>query len=364
MKIAHLTSVHPQNDNRIFYKECTTLFQNGYEITLVVAGGENKSVNGIEIIGYPKSKDRRVKRILKTSFIDIIKVCKDIDANIYHFHDPELMFVGLYLKLKGKKVIYDIHENNPASILSKPYIKSKFLKLLLSKTFNVFEQLSSRFFDALVTARPDITKRFKHKNIITLRNFPILPSFSIIDQIKINKNKPSVIYVGGMTMQRGINELIDAFEYLDEYELWLLGNIKEEELKIRIESGCKNVRYFGVVEAYEIFNYINNADIGIITFLKEPNHVQTLATKPFEYMACGKPMIMSDFTYWQDTFKGGSLYVDPSDPTDIALKIKTLLNDEYLMNKMKILNTQLSKYEYNWEKESQKLLTLYRELEL
>jgi len=362
MKIAHLTSVHKVNDNRIFYKECTTLSNQGYSVTLIVAGVKNKSLNGIEIIGFPKANGR-LKRFFKTSLVDMIKVCKKIDANIYHFHDPELIFTGLYLKLMGKKVIYDIHENNPASILSKPYIKSKLKKIVLSKLFDIFEKITVNFFDALVTARPDITKRFNHKNIITLRNFSILPDFSKIADINVTKTKPSVIYVGGMHTIRGTYELIEAFEELDEYELWLLGFASEEKLQQKIEKGCKNVRYFGQVEAYEVFAYINRADIGIITFLEEPNHINTLATKPFEYMACGKPMIMSDFPYWRKTFKEGALYVDPSNPKEIASVIGELLSDKELMKNMSKLNKRLSQDEYNWQKESQKLIGLYKRFE-
>ena len=358
MKIAHITSVHKPNDNRIFYKEVTTLSDNGYNVSLIVAGAKSKKVNNIDIIGYPKIDGGRLQRMIKTSFIDMLRVCNRINADIYHFHDPELIFVGLFLKLKGKKVIYDIHENNPASILSKPYIKSKFTKVLLSKFFNVLEQFSSRFFDALVTARPDITERFRHKNIITLRNFPILPDFSKIKEIKIDKSKPSVVYVGGMDSGRGINELVTAFDSLDSYELWLLGPISEVELEERIKR-AKNVRYFGIVEAYEVFSYINQADIGIITFLEAPNHIKTLATKPFEYMACGKPLIMSNFQYWKDTFKDSSLYVDPSNPKDIAQTIDKLMKDKELRLSMGKLNYQLSVQEYNWAKESQKLLDLY-----
>ena len=363
MKIAHITSLHPQNDNRIFYKECTTLVDNGYDITLIVAGGESQVLNGVKVIAYEKADGGRIKRMIKTSFFDMIKICKKVDADVYHFHDPELMFVGLYLKMKGKMVIYDIHENNPASILSKPYIKSKILRVTLSKTFNFFEQSCSKFFDALVTARPDITKRFKHKNIVTLRNFPILPDFSKSNNPKITKIKPSVIYVGGMHSQRGTFELIEAFEELDEYELWLLGFAREEELQKKIENNPKNVKYFGLVEAYEVFDYINMADIGIITFLEEPNHINTLATKPFEYMACGKPMIMSDFLYWQETFGNSSLYVDPSNSEKIADKIRTLLTDKEALAKMEKLNKNLSQVEYNWERESQKLLELYRKFD-
>jgi len=364
MKIAHITSLHPQNDNRIFYKECTTLVDNGYDITLIVAGGESQILNGVKIIAYEKADGGRIKRMIKTSFFDMIKICKKVDADVYHFHDPELMFVGLYLKMKGKRVIYDIHENNPASILSKPYIKSKILRVTLSKTFNFFEQSCSKFFDALVTARPDITKRFKHKNIVTLRNFPILPDFSKIKNITIEKTKPAVIYVGGMHELRGTDKLLDAFEKLDKYELWLLGGIRGDALQKRIEAGVKNVRYFGMVEAFEVFAYIDKADAGIITFFPLENHVQTLATKPFEYMACGKPMIMSDFPYWRDTFKESSFYVDPENVVEIVTKVEELLENKELLEKMKKINQKLAQEEYNWEKESQYLLDLYKGLNI
>ena len=362
MKVAHITTVHRQNDNRIFYKECITLVNEGYSVTLIVADGKSKTVNGVEIIGFKKAQGGRLKRMLKTSFLDMIKVCKEVDADIYHFHDPELTFVGLYLKFIGKKVINDIHENNPASILSKPYIKSDFAKRVISFTFDKFERFASKYFDALITARPDISERFKHKNLITLRNFPILPNFSKIEEIEIKKSKPSVVFVGGMTQIRGINELLDAFEKLDNYELWLLGPITEEKLKNRIESGCKNVKYFGIVEAYEVFNYINRADIGIITFLPVPNHLHTLATKPFEYMACGKPMIMSNFDYWKETFKESALYVDPNDSNDIVKAVEYLMSNRDLAQNMGELNQKLANSEYNWQKESQKLIDLYERL--
>jgi len=360
-KVVHLTTVHNENDNRIFYKECKTLKEEGFDVTLICAGAKDSIKDGIKIIGFHKEKNR-IKRFFKTSFIDVIKKCKEVDGDIYHFHDPELIFVGLYLKIKGKKVIYDIHENNPASILSKPYIKNKILKIIMSKLFDFLEKISVNFFDAIVTARPDITKRFKHKNIITLRNFPILSNFDKIRKINITKTKHSVIFVGGMTSIRGINQLIDAFKYLDGVELWLLGPIREKKLKERILTENKNIKYFGVVEAYEIFSYINEADIGVITFLPVPNHLTTLATKPFEYMACGKPIIMSDFDYWKEVFKDSAVYVDPNNSEKIAKAIKDLLNNKDKLTKMGVLNRKLAFEKYNWTIESKKLVNLYKDI--
>lgn len=362
IRIAHLTSVHPQNDNRILYKECTTLAHAGYDVTLIVAGGENQIVNKVRIVGYPKPAYGRLKRILKTSLIDMIQVCQEVNTDIYHFHDPELIFVGLYLKWLGKTVIYDVHENNPAAILSKPYIQSAVQKKVLSKLFDWFEKSTAGFFDAIVTARPDISRRFMPHKPVTLRNFPILPNLSSLRNIALTKEKPSVIYVGGMTEIRGIGPLLDAFAQLDQYELWLLGPIKEEHLRTRIYQGVPNVRYLGEVEAYEVFGYIDLADAGIITFLPLPNHLQTLATKPFEYMACGKPMIMSNFEYWKETFGESSLYVDPDDPADIRHKVRLLMEDAPLRERMSRRNKKLSEEVYNWEQESCQLLALYQML--
>jgi len=361
LKIAHLTTVHPVNDNRIFYKECKTLAASGYDVTLVCAGALSTHKEGVSVVGFPKVSSR-IARLMHTSFFDLLKVCKEVDADIYHFHDPEIIFAGFWLKMRGKKVVYDIHENNPASILSKPYIDSKIIKSSLSSIFNLFERMAVHFFDAIITARPDISARFKHKHLVTLRNFPIVPELSAMGKKKIEKKKPSVIFVGGMTHLRGIDHLLDAFEQLDDYTLWLLGPVAETALQDRIAKGCANVEYFGVVEAFEVFDYIQQADIGIITFLPVPNHVQTLATKPFEYMACGKPMIMSNFEYWQKTFGDSSLYVDPFDTEDIVQKVKQLLNDKVLMSQMGMRNLTLSHDEYNWTKESKKLLALYEEL--
>jgi hypothetical protein len=47
------------------------------------------------------------------------------DADIYHLHDPELMPLGLLLKLQRKKVIYDVHENLPKQISIKHWINPR-----------------------------------------------------------------------------------------------------------------------------------------------------------------------------------------------------------------------------------------------
>ncbi|MBN4071176.1 glycosyltransferase family 4 protein [Crocinitomix catalasitica] len=360
IKVCHLTSVHKHTDNRVFFKECSSLSNAGYDVSLIAPGVHDHNRNGVQIYGVPTNSNR-LKRVFSTAFVHVFKKAKQLKADVYHFHDMELIPVGLMLRILGKKVIYDVHENSAAAILSRTYIKSRFIKVVLSKCISILEKGTAGYFNAIVTARPDISDLFEKHKPFTLRNFPILPNCDEIPEVDIRKTKAAVIYVGGMTEIRGVKELINAFEKIDEAELWLLGffGTPEFEQKCKSLKGWKNVQFFGQVEAGDIFAYIKKADIGIVTFLPVPNHITTLATKPFEYMACGLPIIMSDFEYWRNFFQDSSLYVNPENEEEISSAIKKLLSDKPLMESMGNKNLELTMNEYNWEKESKVLLSAY-----
>jgi len=103
LKIAHLTSVHARYDIRIFHKECVSLAKAGYDVTLVVADGKgDEEKNGVTIVGVGQKPKSRIKRMILT-VTKVYKAAKRKDADVYHFHDPELLPVGWLLQRKGKK---------------------------------------------------------------------------------------------------------------------------------------------------------------------------------------------------------------------------------------------------------------------
>lgn len=366
MKICHVTSVHSYKDNRIFYKEVLSLKERGYDVCLIAPNAPAEFM-GVRIYSNPFSGGR-LKRFVVQSFFRTLMHALKARADVYHLHDPELMPTAFILRCLGRKIVFDVHENLPAAILSKPYLKSPVSRKLTSSALNAIEHFFLLFFNRVVTARPDISSRLERFRPYTLRNFPILPTEDELrDQAAatdVAKEKKSVIYVGVMTAIRGNYELVEAFDRLDGFELWLLGPFGDDafEQRLRASKGWRNVRYFGVVEPQQIFGYISRADAGIVTFWPEPNHVRTLATKPFEYMACGLPLIMSDFEYWREFFGDGSLYVDPTNPTEIAHAISGLLTDDELMQSMGKANKLKSTAEYNWLSEREQLFDLYSSL--
>ena len=106
-----LTSVHPAFDVRIYHKEAKTLVQAGYNVTLIAQNNKDEIVDGVNIIALPKPKNRFVRIFGLTWRVFCLALGQH--AGVYHFHDPELIFIGVLLRLLGKKVIYDVHEDVP-----------------------------------------------------------------------------------------------------------------------------------------------------------------------------------------------------------------------------------------------------------
>jgi len=110
-KICHLTSVHPIDDNRIFTKECSSLAAYGFDVYLIAFGdiAFEDVKNGVNRISLKLNVKDRLQRFIKKSK-HIYKKAIELYAEKNHFHDPELLPIGLKLKNKRKKVNFESHE--------------------------------------------------------------------------------------------------------------------------------------------------------------------------------------------------------------------------------------------------------------
>src|SRR5438270_4071771 len=119
-KVAHLTSVHAPSDPRIAFRECGTLAQAGYDVVLIAPGPGPDMPPGVRVRSLPLPANR-FQRMTRTMW-QVYQAAKDERAQVYHFHDPELMFVGLALRMTGARVVFDVHEDIPLDIMSKEWI--------------------------------------------------------------------------------------------------------------------------------------------------------------------------------------------------------------------------------------------------
>ena len=369
MKICHLTSVHIPFDTRIFYRECKSLIKAGYEVYLIAGHPQDDIIEGINLYPVPARKSK-IKRILLSPW-DVYRRALTVKAAIYHFHDPELLPIGFLLKLHGKKVIYDVHEDYPVYLPSKQFIP-KLFRYPIAWLTGFLEIFSARFFDAIIVATPSIYERFKrvNKTTIMVRNFPSCKEFAPPDDdIPWDSRIDAVAYIGLISVERGIREIVRSLGLANHkrpVRLILGGKFETEKLEQEIRSMPEFplVDYKGFMSREGMSHIFSCIKAGLVIFHPQPHHYDAYPNKFFEYMSAGIPIIASDFPNWRSIIEEAQcgLLVDPTSPQALAKAIDHILSHSEEAEAMGMRGRKLIEEKYIWEQEEEKLVNLYHDL--
>jgi len=368
-KICILTTVHDPFDGRIFHKQAKSLAGAGYEVVLIAPADRDEIVDGVRIVALPKPKGRlaRMTGMRKR----LVRLALAQDADVYHFHDPELIPAGLSLKVHGKKVIWDVHEHYPNSIRDKFYLP-KVVRGPTAVAFDLFERATVRFFDHVIYTTPLVGERYEKTGITStsVENYPIIGRRLGVE----TDPQERIVYLGAMARARGLLEVLDGFSrVVDRHPSWqldLIGPYRppsfEKELRnLAHDRGIEsNVNFVGSVPFQDKDRLLARAAIGIVTFLPNANNTSCLPNKLFEYMSMGLPVIASDFPLYREVIEPYQcgLIVDPTDPEAIAGAMGHLIARPEQARQMG-RNGRLAVVErYNWQSESHKLLAVYESL--
>lgn len=360
--VCHLSSVHPTKDVRIFHKECASLAAHGYRVTLIVPGEMDHQDKGVDIRVIPRARSRS-ERLLRSARL-VLRRALETDADLYHFHDPELFPIGLFLKAKGKRVIFDSHEDLPRQILSKPWIPSA-LRRPVSGVTELIENFAAKRLDAVVTATPFIRDRFAALGVRAeaINNYPMLEELDL-GQTDWTGKKRQAIYIGGITAIRGAREMLQAIQSTDT-NLLLAGPI-EATLTEELEAAAKGaqIELAGVLDRPQVVVALRESMVGLCVLHPTINYLDSTPIKLFEYMAAGLPVIASDFPRWRELVgdSGAAIFVDPKDPTAIADAIRSLINDPARAEQMGEAGRRRVHSGYHWGLELKKLVALYESL--
>lgn len=366
MKIVHLTSVHPSSDTRIFHKECKTLKAAGYEVVLVVPHEQDEMVDGVRIRAVSQPKNR-IERMLCTVW-QVYRAALVENAQLYHFHDPELIPIALLLKLHGRRVIYDVHEDSPRDILSDYWIP-KYMRKPVSVVVELLEAFAARLFDGIIAATPVIAERFPKQKTVLVQNFPIAKELLAVSPLPYWQRPPVIAYIGNITVVRGIYEMVRAMRFLPKdlkAKLVLGGNFTPAELENKVKNipGWERVEYLGWLSRGQVVDLLSKARLGLVLFHPEPNHIDAQPNKLFEYMSAGIPVVASDFPLWREIVEGTGcgLLVDPLNPRAIAEAVRWILEHPKEAEEMGRRGQRAIYERYNWDNEAPKLLKFYGEL--
>jgi hypothetical protein len=361
-----LTSVHIPFDGRIFHRAARSLAEAGYDVVLIARHDKAEVVEGVRVVPLPEPRNRldRMTRVLWRLY----RLAVRENADVYHFHDPELMLLGLLLRGQGKKVIWDAHEHYPNSIRDKFYLPGP-LRGLLSRSFDLFERAVVRFYDYVIYTTPFVGLRYATMKV---RSGPV-ENYPAVERSTTFQRAPgqSIIYLGGMSRLRGLVELVEAFavvaKKLPAWELILVGSYRppsfEDELRaLARRHGIEaRVKFVNWVPYEEKENLSAHAAMGVITYLPYANNTSCLPNKLFDYMLVGLPVIASDFPLYREVVEANEcgLTVDPSKPEEIARAMDYLIEHPAEARRMGENGRRAVLGRYNWENESRRLLAIY-----
>lgn len=367
LQILHLATAHAAGDPRIFHKECRTLAAAGFRVGFVVPHAHDDEVDGVSIHAVPLPRSGK-ERLFSTTRAVIRRALVEAEGpeTVFHIHDAELL--PLALAFRGRRVVYDAHEDTPRQTQHMAWIPRP-LRQPVGWTYATLEALGGRLFAGIIVAVPSIARRYPEAKTVLVRNFPVLDAGS--DPGPPLADRDAVLaYVGAITRARGAEEMVRAVGALPDAldaRLLLGGTPFPAELvdELAVLPGSDRTTFLGYLDRDEVGDLLRQSRVGLVVLHPTPQYQEAYPTKLFEYMAAGVPAVVSDFPLWRRMVEdaGCGLLVDPLDVTAVAAACERLLTDDALAQRMGAAGRQAAYDRYAWAPEGQRLVAFYHALQ-
>lgn len=290
-RIAHLSTLHPPRDNRIFNKECASLAAVGADTWFIGAQDDNEVDQGVQVVGIGKS--RGLFQRLVRSQVRAWRALSRVKPQLVHVHDPELIpMVWLWKRLHGAAAIYDAHEDLVGQMDDKAYIPRPLHPLAMAYA-KLLVRWADWGFDGIVAATPHIRSLYRNRNAVVVHNYPYLRDYPVGGSNPVDGR---LVYVGMLSQGRQVDVMVDAVRRVPNATLVLAGKADPDVLPL-LEGEDPQVDYRGLLPAAEVPALIGTASLGLVFLKPLKNYVDSLPTKLFEYLAAGIPAIVSDFPW-------------------------------------------------------------------
>jgi glycosyltransferase involved in cell wall biosynthesis len=360
-----MSTAHIATDIRIFHKECRSLAKGGYDVALIAMHPRDEVLDGVKVKALDVVESR-VRRITVSVWKAYREAARQ-NADLYHFHDPELIPACLLLRMRGKQIVYDAHEDVPNTVSYKSYLPA-WTRQPLQWFAGRIENLSVRCFAGVVAATPEIAAKLRtqNANTVVVRNYPLLEEFADSHGLPWNHRSPLVVHIGAsMNYARGFREAVKAMSLLPaalEAKLAFAGDFAPELKLEATRSG--RVELLGYVGRAEVAELLGRARVGLDLVHPVRNYLRALPTKLFEYMCAGIPAVVSDLPSRREIVEnaGCGLLVNPMDPKQIASAIEYLLTHPDEGQRMGERGRAAVQKNYKWDAEALKLLAFYESL--
>ncbi len=346
------------SDNRV-HKVATSLKNAGFDVLLV--GRKLKTSKPIK----REYATKRMRLIFKKSAF----FYAEFNLRLFFFllfHRSNMLLANdldtllpnfLVARIKRNKLFYDSHElfTEVPELINRKKVQKIWLKIekfclpKVKKCYTVNRSISDYY-----------SKKYDIKMGV-VRNIPFYINNKIKKEFRENK---IIIYQGALNVGRGLEEAIDAMEYLENSELWLIGTGDiEQKLKDRTNNKKLNekVKFFGLIPLEDLPKYTIQADLGLsIEKNMGKNYYFALPNKIFDYIQNNVPVLCADLPEMKkiiENYEVGEILKSHT-PKQLAEQIKAILADNKKLKFWKE-NTQKAQKELCWQNEEKELLKIF-----
>lgn len=366
MKCLHIATLHPRHDSRILSKECASLANAGHDVVLLVgdgAGDERHGSVGIKDMGLPPG--RFASRIIP--MWNAMRYARRASPDVVHFHDPMFLPFAILLALLGTQVVYDVHEDYPRQVLTWRFGWP--IRHTASAVYALLEWIGGLAFRSIVAVTPTIAARFPVRKTVLVRNFPLLGELHSPDPTPMAQRPKEFTYVGSITEERNIYAMVTAAARVDggQAKLRLAGDFSPSDIKHKAQQMPEwaNVEFEGWVSRTDVAAMLADGRAGLVVLRPVPHEMLTLPIKLFEYMAAAMPVISSDFPLWRKIVEEAQcgIVIDPTKVDELIGAMQWILDNPDEAQAMGERGRQAVVDHYNWDREAETMLALYRQLD-
>lgn len=336
LKICFVTSMHDWNDDRIFERAATGLASLGHKVTFIAPADKDMQVEGVIIKAIPKRS--RLQKHLKGPK-EAYQAMKQVDADLYHFYNPNMMTRMRTWAKKGHAVFIDIHENYEARVHAFPL--PGWLKDKAVQWYRNWENRMCRSYRGITVVTQSMAAKLSGSGtpVLVVDNVPYLKRLEAVKLAPHKDARPTIITSGTHSDARNCMKAVEALPMIAEQipgvMMKFVGRFKpaayEQELqqKARALGVEANFATEGMLPWLENFKRISSAHVGCVFYNDNLNNRVTLPNRLYEYMYVGLAVLGENFPEVRKVLENsdcGAL-VNSQDPRDIAEKAVRLLKD-------------------------------------
>lgn len=342
---------------------CTSLSQNGYDITLI-----GSKLPGSAPLPTMPFKQKRLPcffqkgKLFYAEFNTRLFFCLIFQkADVICAIDLDTIIpCYLFSRMKQVQRVYDAHEyfSQQKEVLGRPFIY---------RCWHWIEKKFIPLFPDGYTVSGSIARAFKEQygaEYEVIRNLPVLNENQL--QPASHPGNKIILYQGAVNESRGLEYLVPAMKDVDAtLHIYGDGNFMAPVKQIILANNLENKVFMkGKLEPGALKLVTGQATIGInLVENSGLNQYYSLANKFFDYIQHAIPQVTMNYPEYELVNKEHevAVLIGNLQPQTIAGAINRLLNDEALYNRLRN-NCGEARKVYNWQAEEKKLLAFYRKI--